>query len=156
MLLHVSVRVILDNFLIWQLFHVIFSSCCLCPFTRLCNLRSLHRRPRGSQSGGEKGARRKFLSTGQRAGYRLSPNYFQNLKRTGSWLGTKNALYYCAQSANSFSWVLLVSSYTRLLSCHTCPVRSPSLCKQGKLLFSTFLTRNEGTTDKSKKRLKSY
>ena len=31
---------------------------------------------------------------------------------TGSWLGTKNALYYCAQSANSFSRVLFVSSYT--------------------------------------------
>ena len=31
---------------------------------------------------------------------------------TGSWLGTKNALYYCAQSANSISWVLFVSSYT--------------------------------------------
>ena len=30
----------------------------------------------------------------------------------GSSLGTKNALYYCAQSANSFSWVLFVSSYT--------------------------------------------
>ena len=30
----------------------------------------------------------------------------------GSWLGTKNALYYCAQSANSFSRVLFVSSYT--------------------------------------------
>ena len=30
----------------------------------------------------------------------------------GSWLGTKNALYYFAQSANSFSWVLFVSSYT--------------------------------------------
>ena len=30
----------------------------------------------------------------------------------GSWLGTKNSLYYCAQSANSFSWVLYVSSYT--------------------------------------------
>ena len=30
----------------------------------------------------------------------------------GSWLGTKNALYYCAQSANSFSWVLFLSSYT--------------------------------------------
>ena len=29
-----------------------------------------------------------------------------------SWLGTKNALYYCAQWANSFSWVLFVSSYT--------------------------------------------
>ena len=30
----------------------------------------------------------------------------------GSWLGTKNALYYCAQSANSISRVLFVSSYT--------------------------------------------
>ena len=30
----------------------------------------------------------------------------------GSLLGTKNALYYCAQSANSFFWVLFVSSYT--------------------------------------------
>ena len=30
----------------------------------------------------------------------------------GSWLGTKNALYYCAQSANSFSWVFFVNSYT--------------------------------------------
>ena len=30
----------------------------------------------------------------------------------GSWLGTKNALYYCAQSVNSFSWVLFVSLYT--------------------------------------------
>ena len=30
----------------------------------------------------------------------------------GSWLSTKNALYYCAQSANSFSWVLFVSLYT--------------------------------------------
>ena len=30
---------------------------------------------------------------------------------TGSWLGTKNALYYCAQSANNFTWVLFVSSY---------------------------------------------
>ena len=37
------------------------------------------------------------------------PNGQEN---AGSWLGTKNALYYCAQSANSFSWVLFVSSYT--------------------------------------------
>ena len=35
---------------------------------------------------------------------------------TGSWLGTKNALYYCAQSANSFSWVLFVSSYTTAIA----------------------------------------
>ena len=30
----------------------------------------------------------------------------------GSWLGAKNALYYCAQLANSISWVLFVSSNT--------------------------------------------
>ena len=64
----------------------------------------------------------------------------------GSWLGTKNALYYCAQSANSFFWVLFVSSYTTAIV----------LRVQGKLLFSTFLTRNEGTTDESKKRLGCY
>ena len=94
-------------------------------------------------------AGRKISSTGERApGYRLSPNYFQKIQaKAGSWLGTKNALYYCAQSANSLSWVL---------SHHTCQVRSPSLCVQGKLLFSTFLTRNEATTDESKKRLECY
>ena len=59
-------------------------------------------------------ARRKFSSTGERApGYCLSPNYFQKFKRIPApdW-GQKNALYYCAQSANSFSRVLFVSSYT--------------------------------------------
>ena len=45
----------------------------------------------------------------------------------------------------------------RLFSRHTSRFRSPSLCVQGKLkLFSTFLTRNEGTTDGSKKRLGCY
>ena len=48
---------------------------------------------------------------------------------SGSWLGTKNVLYYCAQSANSFSQILFVSSYTT----------ASSLCVQGKLLLSTFL-----------------
>ena len=38
---------------------------------------------------------------------------FPNVQaNAGSWLGTENALYYCAQSANSFSWVPFVSSYT--------------------------------------------
>ena len=38
---------------------------------------------------------------------------FPNVQaNAGSWLDTKDALYYCAQSANSFSWVLFVSSYT--------------------------------------------
>ena len=64
-----------------------------------------------SVESGEK-AGRKFSSMGERAPrYRLSPNYFQKIQAdAGSWLGTKNALYYCAQSANSFSWVLFVSS----------------------------------------------
>ena len=64
-----------------------------------------------SVGSGEK-AGRKFSSTGKRApGYRLSPSYFQKIQAdAGSWLGTNNALYYCAQSANSFSWVLFVSS----------------------------------------------
>ena len=60
----------------------------------------------GQSVGSGERVRRKFSRTGERAsGYRLSPNYFQKFKRiAGSWLGTENALYYCAQSANSFSW----------------------------------------------------
>ena len=54
----------------------------------------------------------------------------------GSWLGTKYALYYSAQSANSFSWVLFVSSYT------TATV--------ARFVHQAFLTRNEGTTNESK------
>ena len=51
----------------------------------------------------------------------------------------------------------LLSSFREFLHDGYCPVRSPSLCEQGKLLFSTFLTRNsEGTTDESKKRLGCY
>ena len=56
-------------------------------------------------------------------------------------------------SAGFFSWVRT----QRLLSCHTFPVCAPSLCVQGKLLFSTFLTRNKGTTVlPSKKRFGCY
>ena len=33
----------------------------------------------------------------------------------GSWLGTKSALYYSAQSANSSPWVLFMSSYTTVI-----------------------------------------
>ena len=42
----------------------------------------------------------------------------------------------------------------RLLSSHTCPVRSPRF--RGKLSFSTLLTRNEGTTNDSGKRFGCY
>ena len=100
-----------------------------------------------------KKARRKFSSTGGRApGYRLSPNYFQKFKRMPAPDWAQKMLCIIVPNRRTvspefFSWVRT----RRLLSCHTCPVRSPSLCEQGKLLFSTFLTRNEGTTDESKK-----
>ena len=106
---------------------------------------------------GEK-AERKFSSTGERApGHRLLPYYFQKLKRTPvpDWAQKMLCIIVPNRrtvSPEFFSWVRT----RRLLSRHTCPVRSPSLCVQGKLLFSTFLTRNEGTTDESKKRLGCY
>ena len=61
-----------------------------------------------SVGSGEK-TRQKFSSKGGRApGYRPLPNHFQTVKL----IGLKNALYYCAQSLNSISWVLFVCSYT--------------------------------------------
>ena len=50
----------------------------------------------------------------------------------GSWLGTKNALYYCAQSANSLSWVLFVSSYTTtiIVAITACLDHAPKKCTQ--------------------------
>ena len=76
---------------------------------------------------------------------------------TGSWLGTKKCFVLLCPIGELF----LQSSFREfvhyvVMSCHTCSVRSLSLCEQGKLLFSTFLTRNEGTTDESKKRLGCY
>ena len=48
-----------------------------------------------------------------------------------SWLGTKNALYYCAQSANSFSWVIFVSSYTTaIVSITDCLAHAPKKSTQ--------------------------
>ena len=69
-----------------------------------------------------------------------------------SWLGTKKCFVLLCPIGEQF----LLSSFREFLHDGYCPVRSPSLCEQGKLLFSTFLTRNEGTTDESKKRLGCY
>ena len=102
--------------------------------------------------------RRKFLSKGERAPrYRLSPSYFQKFKRMPApdWAQKKLCIIVPNRrtvSPQFFAWVRT----WRLLSCHTCPVRSQSLCEQRRLLFSTFLSRNEGTTDESKKRLGWY
>ena len=71
------------------------------------------RRPRGRQSGREKRLNERFqvrakepLGTDSRRAISTNSSGCRLL------IGHKNALYYCAQSANSFSWVLFVSSYT--------------------------------------------
>ena len=105
-----------------------------------------------SVGSGEKTGR-KFSSTGEKApGYRLLPNYFQKLTRMPAPDWAQKMLCIIVPNRRTvspkfFSWVCT----RRLSSRHICPVRSPSLCVQGKLLFSTFLTRNEETTDESKK-----
>ena len=110
-----------------------------------------------SVGSGEK-AGRKFSSTVERApGYWLSPNHFRKFKRMRAPDWAQKMLCIIVHnwrtvSPEFFSWVRT----RRLLSRHTCLLRSPSLCLQGKLLFSTFLTRNERTTDESKNRLGCY
>ena len=88
---------------------------CLCTkiFLRLPH----PRRPRGVSRVGRKGGTKVFRY-GQKSPWvptltELCPKIQAD---AGSWLGTKNALYYCAQSANSFSWVLFVSSYTTAIA----------------------------------------
>ena len=93
------------------------------------NLRGFHpRRPRGSQSGWVKRCDESFQAWGGRApGYRLSPEYFQTLKRM--LLPDKAKKVLCiivlnrrTVSPEFFSWVRT----RRLLCRHSCPVRSPS------------------------------
>ena len=75
------------------------------------------RKHRGSQSGLEK---RRNSSFQVRAKESLGTDSHQTISKiqadAGSWLGKKNALCHCAQSANSFSWVLFVSSYTTAIA----------------------------------------
>ena len=100
----------------------------------------------------------KFSSMSGRApGYGLSLDHFQKTKwmLAPYWAQKMLCIIVPNQRTVSPEFFLWVRT-RRLLSRHTCPVRSPSLCVQGKLLFSTFLTRNEGTTDESKKRLGCY
>ena len=55
-----------------------------------------------------------------------------------SWLGTKNALYYCAQSANSFSWVLFVSSYATAIVSPNLPGSFTKLVRARKTFIFYF------------------
>ena len=116
------------------------------------------RRPRGSPLGRKKRRDESFQVGGERApGYRLSSNYFQKFKRMPAPDWAQKMLCIILPNPRTvspefFQWVCT----RRLLCCHTCSVRSTILCVHGKFLFSTFLTRNEGTTDESKKRLGCY
>ena len=111
------------------------------------------RRARGSQSGREKRCTKVFSSTGERA---PGSDSYRTISKnsSGCWLliGHKKCLVLLCPIGEQF----LLSSFRVFVHDGYCPVRSPSLCVQGKLLFSTFLTRNEGTTDESKKRLGCY
>ena len=71
---------------------------------------------------------------------------------SGSWLGTKKWFVLLYPIGEEF----LLSSFREFVHDGYCPVRSLSLCVQWKLLFPTFLTRNEGTTDELIKRLGYY
>ena len=86
-----------------------------------------------SVGSGEK-ARRKFSRTGERApGYRLSPNYSQKFKRMPApdWAQKMLCIIVPNRSANSFSWVPFVSSYTTaIVSITACLAHAPKKCRQ--------------------------
>ena len=80
---------------------------------------------------GEK-ARRKFFSSGEGApGYRLSPDHFQKFKRMPApdW-AQKNLCIIVPNPRTASPEFFLCVRTRRLLSRHTCLVRSPRLCVQ--------------------------
>ena len=111
------------------------------------------RRPRGSQTGREKRWDESFQV---RANEPLGTDSHRTISKNSSeyrfLIGHKKCFVLLGPIGEQF----LLSSFREFVHDSYCPVRSPSLCVQGKLLFSTFLTRNEGTTDESKKRLGCY
>ena len=83
--------------------------------------------PGAAHRAGRKGARKVFKprwKTPWVPTLELTGSFPNSQANAGSWLATKHALYYCAQSANSFSWDLFVTR--RPFSRHSCPVCSPS------------------------------
>ena len=114
-----------------------------------CTHTSRHpRRPRSSQWGGEKRWDESFQV---RATEPLGTDSHRTISKNSSGcrllIGHKKCFVLLCPIGEQF----LLSSFRVFVHDGYCPVRSPSLCVQGKLLFSTFLTRNEGTTDESKK-----
>ena len=97
------------------------------------NLGPIHpRRPRDSQWGGEKRRDESFQVRAKEPQVLILTEPFPKIQADAhSWLGTKNALYYCVQSANSFSWILFVSPYTTaIVSITACLTHAPKKCTQ--------------------------
>ena len=90
------------------------------------------RRPWGSRSGREKRRDESFqIRAKEPLGTDSHRAISKNSSGCGSWLVTKNALYYFAQSTNSFSWVLFVSSYTTAIVLITdCLAHAPKKCTE--------------------------
>ena len=87
----------------------------------------------------------------------LTLTHFQKVKRmlTPDW--AQNMICIILPNRQTASSEFFSSIRTRgLWSSHTCPFRSPKLNMQGKIIFSTFLTKYEGTTDDSRKRFGCY
>ena len=138
-------------------------TCCFCLFLfQKFSRRSLFhpRRPRGSQWGREKGRDESFqVRAKEPQGTDSHRTISKNSSRCRLLIGHKKCFVLQCPIGEQFP----LSSFHKFvhdgycLAIRTCPVRSLSLCEQGKLLFSTFLTRHsEGTTDESKKRLGCY
>ena len=91
------------------------------------------RRSSGGQSGREKRRDKSFQAQEEKP---LGTDSHRTISKGSSdcWLLTghiKNALYYCAQSANSIFWVLFVSSYTTAIDSITaCLAHAPKKCTQ--------------------------
>ena len=107
----------------------------------------------GQSLGSGKKAGRKFLL---RAKEPLGTDSHRTISKNSSGcrllIGHKKCFVLLCPIGEQF----LLSSSREFVHDGYCPVRSPSLCVQGKLLFSTFLTRNKGTTDELNKRLGYY
>ena len=107
------------------------------------------RRPRGSQSGWEK---RRDESFQVRAKEPLGTDSHRTISKNSSRCRLLIGHKKCFVLLCPIDEQILLSSFREFVHDGYCPVRSPRLRVQRKLLFSTFLNRNEGTTDESKKR----
>ena len=116
------------------------------------------RRSRGSQSGRKKRRDESFqVWTKEPLGTILGTDSHRTISKNSSGcrllIGQKKCFVLLCPIGEQF----LLSSFREfvVLSRHTCPVRSPSLCEQEKLLFYTFLTKTN-ELPMSRKKMSSF